>query len=83
MKRCKTVMLSDIISINGHDYYVSEINTKGNREILELDIVNRTEGQPLTVEYVHNVKSGECITNPVLSALKLFFCPKSHKWKLA
>lgn len=83
MKRFKTVMLSDIISINGHDYYVSEMNTKGNREILELDIVTPAKGQSLTVEYVHNVKSGECITNPVLSALKLFFCPQTNKWKLA
>lgn len=83
MKRCKTLMLSDIICINGHDYFVSEMNTKGTREILELDRVRPAKGEQLTVEYIHDTKSGKNIVDPILAKLKLFFCPQTNKWKLA
>ena len=52
-----SVIMGDVVNINGHDYYVAEINTKGNREILELDIVRPSEGQSLTIEVVHNTKT--------------------------
>lgn len=42
-----SVIMGDVVNINGHDYYVAEINTKGNREILELDIVRPSKGNPL------------------------------------
>lgn len=87
--KVKSVMMSQVVQINGHDYYVAEINTKGNREILELDIVHPSEGQPLTIEYTHNTKTGEllhnaeCIGGKLMEVLRLFFCQKSLKWKLA
>lgn len=39
MKHSRSVIMGDVVNINGNDYYVAEINTKGNREIMELDIV--------------------------------------------
>lgn len=87
--KVKSVMMSQVVQINGHDYYVAEINTKGNREILELDIVRPSEGQPMTIEYIHNTKTGEllhnaeCIGDKLMEVLRLFFCQKSLKWKLA
>ncbi|QFR55719.1 hypothetical protein JC221_073 [Yersinia phage JC221] len=88
--KVKSVMMSQVVQINGHDYYVAEINTKGNREILELDIVKPSEGQPLTIEYVHNTKTGEVLHNgdksmasKLIDVLQLFFCQKSLKWKLS
>ncbi|MEI2422641.1 hypothetical protein V6O07_20355, partial [Arthrospira platensis SPKY2] len=72
----------DVVNINGHDYYVAEINTKGNREILELDIVRPSEGQSLTIEVVHNTNTGEDVVKPVLSRLPVFYCEKSKRWKM-
>ncbi|URP86149.1 hypothetical protein ECF1_0199 [Enterobacter phage EC-F1] len=77
-----SVIMGDVVNINGHDYYVAEINTKGNREILELDIVRPSEGQSLTIEVVHNTNTGEDVVKPVLSRLPVFYCEKSKRWKM-
>ncbi|UIW11495.1 MAG: hypothetical protein [Enterobacter phage ENC7] len=77
-----SVIMGDVVNINGHDYYVAEINTKGNREIMELDIVRPSEGQSLTIEVVHNTNTGEDVTKPVLARLPVFFCEKSKRWKM-
>lgn len=77
-----SVIMGDVVNINGHDYYVAEINTKGNREILELDIVRPSEGQSLTIEVVHNTNTGEDVVKPVLTRLPVFYCEKSKRWKM-
>lgn len=82
MKRPRTLIMGDIIDINGHGYYVAEINTKGNREILELDIVKSSEGQSLTIEIVHNTKTGEDVAQPLLARIPVFFCEQKQCWKM-
>lgn len=82
MKHTRSILMGDVVDINGHDYYVAEINTKGNREILELDIVKPASGQSLTVELTHNTKTGEDVVTPVLSKLPLFYCEKKNCWKM-
>lgn len=77
-----SVIMGDVVNINGHDYYVAEINTKGNREILELDIVRPSEGQSLTIEVVHNTNTGEDVVKPVLARLPVFYCKKTKRWKM-
>lgn len=82
MKHARSVLMGDVININGNDYYVAEINTKGNREILELDIVKSAMGKSLTIELVHNTKTGENVTTPVLSKLPVFYCETKKCWKM-
>lgn len=77
-----SVIMGDVVNINGHDYYVAEINTKGNREILELDIVRPSEGQSLTIEVVHDTKTGESAITPLLARIPVFFCEKIKRWKM-
>lgn len=83
MKPLRKVRMTDVVRINNHDYFVAEINTKGNKEILELDIIRPAEGQSLKIEFTHNTKTGEAATNPVLSNLVVFWDEKSKNWKFA
>lgn len=82
MKHSRSVIMGDVVNINGNDYYVAEINTKGNREILELDIVKPASGHSLTIEMTHNTKTGEDVVTPVLSKLPVFYCDKTKRWKM-
>lgn len=83
MKRLRTVRMTDVVRVNNHDYFVAEINTKGNKEILELDIIRPSEGQSLKIEIIHNTKTGESVTNPVLPNLTVFWDDKSKNWKFS
>ncbi|AAX78655.1 protein of unknown function [Pseudotevenvirus RB43] len=82
MKHSRSVIMGDVVNINGNDYYVAEINTKGNREIMELDIVKPVPGRSLTIEMTHNTKTGEDVVTPVLSKLPVFYCDKTKRWKM-
>jgi hypothetical protein len=93
--KVKSVMMSQVVNVDGCDYYIAEINTKGNKEILELDIIKPVEGKPITIECIFDTKTGEIkhsfsmgakgvgVAYKLVNALQLFFCQKSVKWKLA
>lgn len=78
----KSIKPSDIIEVNGEDYFVAEINTKGTREILELDLVKpslESVENPLHVSFEYERKNGTMKSN--ISYPSVSFCPVKSKWK--
>lgn len=78
----KSIKPSDIIEVNGEDYFVAEINTKGTREILELDLVKpglECDENPLRVSFEYERKSRTMKSNIDYPAVA--FCPEKDKWR--
>jgi len=71
----RKVIPSDVISIDGADYYVAEIHTKGKREKIDFDIVRPVEGKPLKIVYEYTKSAGNDPTAPV------FWDTKTNKWR--
>lgn len=75
MKHYTAVIMSDVVRIAGCDYFVANINTKGDREIIDLDIVRPTEGRALKIVKEYTEASGNDPQSPV------FFDAKTNKWR--
>ena len=69
------LIMSDIVIVNNEEYYVADMNTKGTREILDLECVKGGENRFIVITYNRSSKETLGLSVPV------HYCEKTNCWR--